>query len=118
MCRANLYLVDTWLELDIFPLNRLVIIGFLCADELAVEVELGIRSGGEGDDVGHAFLSVSIILRAEVDGLLLLVPVGLEEVEGVFPALAVERDKTLVVEVVGVTLAAYGRTEIEENPDE
>ena len=61
---ANLHAVLTLLQLDVLPLDGGVGIGLGCAHLLAVHEELGSRSRGEDDDVGHILLALCEVLRA------------------------------------------------------
>ena len=118
MSSTYLDTVFALLEREVAPLSGGKGIGLLRAHELAVDVELDRRSGGEDDDVAEGLLALGVVLRAEVDGLLILVPVGLVGIECILAYLAVVAYQTLVVHVVGVALTTHRRGEVEHVPDE
>lgn len=85
-------------------------------DLLAIMEEGDLTKGGVDLDLRLSFVAVDVTLAAEMEELL-IAPVGLVEIEGVFLDGSVEGDKALVVLSGIASLVPSVRTEVEHVPD-
>ena len=105
-------------QADVLPLHHLHLVRRGLAQRLSVEPQFGRAAVAEGLDGGDGLRALHGALAYEVDKAVLRVPVGLVEVEGILPDLAVVGDQALIIAAHVVALAAAGHGEVEHVPDE